>query len=53
MAENHGAPEAGNLPRASTRGRGETESVRNEMRGVVGRVTASAAQRTLDYANPT
>ena len=60
MAEDHGAPEAGQLLRAWTRGRRETESrqrvrswtVQNEMRGVLGRVSAGAAERILDSANP-
>ena len=30
MAEDHGAPEAGKLPRASTRGRRETEVVERQ-----------------------
>ena len=32
MAEDHGAPEAGQLPRAWTRGRRETESPKSERR---------------------
>ena len=62
MAENHGAPEAGQLPRAWTRGRREWPkserrrvrscTVQNEMRGVLGRVSAGAAVRILDSANP-
>ena len=48
------------LPRAWDRGRRETENcqrvrswtVLNEMRGVLGRVFASAAGRILDSANP-
>ena len=32
MAEDHGAPEAGQLPRAWTRGRKETESPKSERR---------------------
>ena len=46
MAEDHGAPEAVQLPKVWTRGRTETEShqrvcswtVQNEMRNVLGRV---------------
>ena len=60
MAEDHGAPEAGQLPRVLTRGRRETESrqkvrswaVQNEMRDVLGRVSTGAAGRILDSANP-
>ena len=60
MAEDHGAPEAGQLPRVWTRGRRETKSrqtvgswtVQNEMRGVLGRVSAGAAGRILNSANP-
>ena len=58
MAEDHETPEAGQLPRAWTRGRKETESrqrswtVQNEMRGVLGRVSAGAARRILDSAYP-
>ena len=64
-AEDHGAPEAGQLPRVWTRGRRETESrqrvsgttsrswtVQNEMRNVLGRVSTGAARRILDSANP-
>ena len=32
MAEDHGAPKAGQLPRALTRGRRETESPKSERR---------------------
>ena len=60
MADDHGAPEAGKLLRVWTRGRRVTESrqrvrswtVQNEMRDVVGRVSAGAAGRILDSANP-
>ena len=65
MVEDHGAPEAGQLPRASIRNRRDRESpmselrrvrscwtVQNEMRGVLGRVSAGAAVRILDSANP-
>ena len=64
MAEDHGAPDAGQLSRAWTRGRRETESpkserrrvrswtVQNEMRGVLGRMSAGAAEKILDSANP-
>ena len=59
MAGDHGAPEAGQLPRAWTRDRRETKSrqrvrswtVHNEMRGVLGRVSAGAAGSILDSAN--
>ena len=59
MSRDHGAPEAGQLPRVWTRGRRETESrqrvrswtVQNEMRGVLGRVSTGAAGRILDSAN--
>ena len=65
MAEDHGAPEAGQLPRAWDRGRGETENcqrasdarvrswtLQNKMRGVLGWVSASAAGRIFNSANP-
>ena len=60
MAEDHGAPEAGQLPRVWTRGRTETESrqrvpswtVQNEMRDVLGRVSTGATGRILNSANP-
>ena len=66
MAEDHGAPEAGQLLRAWTRSRREREGVakervvqrvrswtlQNEMRGVLGRVSTGAAGRNLDSANP-
>ena len=65
MAEDHGAPEAGQLPRVWTRGPRETRespkserrrvrswTVQNEMRDVLGRVSAGAAERILDSANP-
>ena len=57
MAEDHGAPEAGQLPRVWTRGRRDRESpkswtVQNEMRGVLGRVSTGAARTILDSANP-
>ena len=67
MAEDHRAPEAGQLPKAWNRNRIETESrqrasaaksefrswtVQKEMRGVVGRVSAGAAGKILDSANP-
>ena len=63
MAEDHGAPEARQLPRVWTRGRKETESrqrgsesvaetVQNQMRGVLGRVSTGAAGRILNSANP-
>ena len=65
MVGDHGAPEAGQLPRAWTRGRRETESrqrvsgakspswtVQNEMRDVLGRVSTGAAGSILDSANP-
>ena len=65
MAEDHGAPEAGQLSgpgpevierqivakkRAAQRVRSCT--VQNEVRGVLGRVSAGAAGRILDSANP-
>ena len=65
MAEDHGTPEAGNCPgpgpkavegqkiakeRAAQTVRSWT--VQNEMRGVLGRVSAGAVTRILDYANP-
>ena len=60
MAEDHGASEAGKLPRVWTRGRRESEkcqrvsgwTVQNEMRGVLGRVSTGTAGRILDSANP-
>ena len=61
MAEDHGAPEAGQLPRVWTRGRTEAESrqrvrswtVQNETRDVLGReMSTGAARRILDSANP-
>ena len=63
MAEDHRAPEAGQLPRVWIRGRTETESrqrvsevrswtVQNEMRDVLGRVSTGAAGRVLNSANP-
>ena len=60
MAENHGVPEAGQLPKVWTKGRKETESrqrvhcwtVQNEMRNVLGRVSTGAAVRVLDSTNP-
>ena len=65
MAECHGVPEAGQLPRAwikvIERQRVTKEcaaqrvrccTVQNEMRGVLGRVSAGAAGRILDSANP-
>ena len=60
MAEDHGAPEAEQLPSVWTKGRGETNSrqrvrswtVQNEMRSVLGRVSTGAAGRILDSANP-
>ena len=65
MAEDHGVPEAGQLSRVWTRGRRETESrlrvsaqrvriwtVQNEIRSVLGRMSAGAAGRILDSANP-
>ena len=60
MVEDYKAPEAGQLFRAWIRGRRETKSrqrvrswtVQNEIRGVLGRVSAGAAGRILDSANP-
>ena len=64
MAEDHGAPEAEQLPRAWPRNCRETESrqrvsgakspqldMQNEMRSVVGRVSTGAAGSILDSAN--
>ena len=62
MAEDHGAPEAGKLPgteivkRQKTANERATQRVRsctvqNEMRGILGRVSASTAGRILDSAN--
>ena len=59
MVEDHGAPEAGQLPKVWTRGHSETEScqrvhswtVQNEMRGVLGRVSTGAAGKILNSAN--
>ena len=59
MAEDHGAPEAKQLPRVWTRGRKETEgrqrvcswTVQNELRDVLGRVSTGAAGRILSSAN--
>ena len=65
MAEDHGAPEAGQLPgsrpevvkrhrvakeRAVQRVR--SWAVQNEMRGVLGRVFTGASGKILDSANP-
>ena len=60
MADDHRAPEAGQLPKVWTRGRTGTESrqrvrgwtLQNEMRGVLGRVSTGAAGRILSFANP-
>ena len=65
MAEDHGAPEAGQLPRTCTIGRRETESrqkasgqrvrswtAQDEMRDVLGRVSTGTAGRILHSANP-
>ena len=60
MAEDHGAPEAGQFSSVWTRGRRETEScqrvqswtVQNEMGGVLGQVSSGTAGRILDSANP-
>ena len=59
MAENHGAPEAGKLPMVWTTGRRVTKScqrvrswtVQNEMRDVLGRMSAGATGRILASAN--
>ena len=60
MGEDHGAPEAGQLPRAWASGRRKTLSKRrrvrtwtmwNEMRGLPARMTAGAARRILGSAN--
>ena len=65
MAEDHGAPKAGKLPkvwtevverqrvakeRAAQRVRSWT--IENEMRGVLGQVSAGTAGRILDSAHP-
>ena len=64
MAEDHGAPEAGQLPRVWTRGCRDRESpkserrrvrgwtVQNETKSVLGRVSTDAAGRILNSANP-
>ena len=65
MAEDHEAPEAGQLPRPGPevveRQKVAKErvaqivrswTVQNEMRGVLGRVSTGAARRILDSANP-
>ena len=65
MAENHGAPEAGQLPRpgsqvvkrqriAKERAAQNVRNwrVQNEMRGVLGRVSVGAARMILNSANP-
>ena len=65
MAEDHGAPEAGKLPRVWTRGRKEIESRQrvsgaesvagqwqNKMRGVLRRVSTGSAGGILGSANP-
>ena len=64
MAKDHEALEAGKFPMAWVRGRRDRESpkskrcrvrsftVQNEMRDVLGRVSAGAAERILDSANP-
>ena len=65
MAVDHGAQEAGQLPKAWTRGRRETDSRQrvsgakspkldstDDMRGVLGRVSAGAAGIISDSANP-
>ena len=64
MAEDHGAPEAGNsqgsgpevVERQKIAKEGATQrihswTVQNEMRGVLGRVSASAARRIFDSTN--
>ena len=65
MAEDHGAPEAGQPPgsgpevverqRVAKEGvaqRVRSWTVQNEMRGVLGRVSTGAAGRILNSANP-
>ena len=66
MAEDHGAPEAGQLPKAWTGDCKERErvakeragqivcswTVQNKMRGVLGRMSASATGKILVSANP-
>ena len=58
MAEDHGAQEAGQLSWAWTRESPKSEqrrvrgwTVQNEMRGVLGRVSADDVGRILDSAN--
>ena len=65
MAEDHGAPEASNSPgprpevvkrqriaKERVAQRAHSWTVQNEMRGVLGRVSADAAGGDLDSANP-
>ena len=65
MAEDHGASEAGQLPKAWIRSRRQTKSrqrasgarsrswtVQSEMIGVLGRVSTGAAGMILDSAKP-
>ena len=56
MAEDHGAPEAGQLPRSGPEvvegQRVRSWTVQNEMRGVLGQVSTGAAGRILDSSNP-
>ena len=63
MAEDHGAPEAGQVSKVWTKDSRDTESyqraqivrsctVQNKVRGVLGRVSAGAAGRILNSANP-
>ena len=60
MAEDHRALEAGQLPMVWTRGRSPKSerrkvcswTVQNEMRGVLGQVSAGAAERIFESANP-
>ena len=65
MAEDHGAPEAGQLQgpgqqvverqkiaKEPAAQRVRSWTVRNQMRDVLGRVSAGAAGRILDSANP-
>ena len=65
MAEDHGAPKAGQFPRAwaidckrqrvakeQAAQRVRSWTVQNEMRGALRRVSAGAVGRILDSANP-
>ena len=56
IAEDHGAPEAGNSPgpgpEVVERQRVRSWTVQNEIRGVLERVSIGAVGRILDSANP-